>query len=56
MEKAREEMEDLKRRLSERARDVENEEARTTLRESAIDQLQSDLERVKTEAQQKSKS
>ena len=56
MDEARCEMEDLKRQLSLRVRAVESEEARTSLRESAIEQLQNDLERVKVEAERKAKS
>jgi chromosome segregation ATPase len=56
LDDARREVQDLRRQLTARARVVETEEARTSLRETAIDKLQSDLERVKSEALQKARS
>ncbi len=56
LEEARREVTDLRRQLTARARVVETEEARTSLRETAIDKLQSDLERIKSEATQKARS
>src|SRR5690606_33401766 len=49
LEEARKEVTELRRQLAARARVVETEEARTSLRETAIDKLQSDLERVKND-------